>query len=244
MKKLLSSMLVMSILFSCQKNDTQKAAAIVNRIDSTYNKIADIQLEQIQIHNKAFENPKLTEVIKGFENLSPIEKGNKIGDIVARKTGEFQPCDQHIPRKTGDIFIHEEQPDIIMKSNDKSFDKAIRYNDMTVEKVKALQSHFQDLDKSTLGAIAFYEKLSTEDKLKMFSVGSDLIPVPDYQRFVGRELLLAYNLKKLNLYRDLNRYVTRRMYINEFPQGFKNKLNEIKIERGDSKEFDLPFVKY
>lgn len=233
-------MLVMSILFSCQKNDTQEAAAIVNRIDSTYNKIADIQLEQIQIHNKAFENPKLTEVIKGFENLSPIEKGNKIGDIVARKTGEFQPCDQHIPRKTGDIFIHEEQPDII----NKSFDKAIRYNDMTVEKVKALQSHFQDLDKSTLGAIAFYEKLSTEDKLKMFSVGSDRIPVPDYQRFVGRELLLAYNLKKLNLYRDLNRYVTRRMYINEFPQGFKNKLNEIKIERGDGKEFDLPFVKY
>ncbi len=233
-------MLVMSILFSCQKNDNQKAAAIVNRIDSTYNKIADIQLEQIQIHNKAFENSKLTEVIKGFESLSPIEKGNKIGDIVLRRTGDFQPCDQHITRKTGDIFVHIEQPDIV----DKSFDKAIRYNDMTVQKVKALQSHFQDLDKSTLGAIAFYEKLSTEDKLKMFSVGSDLIPVPDYQRFVGRELLLAYNLKKLNLYRDLNRYVTRRMYINEFPQGFKNKLNEIKIETGDSKEFDLPFVKY
>jgi hypothetical protein len=216
---------------SCTNPENQSANV---KIDSTYALIAALKIEQLKITNRYFQDPKVTTAIQEFSNAKTIYDKIKIVDDL-----EHDPSTTTHPKaeKGIDFLTHFE------KIDQQSFDLAIQNNDVVAQQVKLINSYFDGLDKTTLGSIDVYEKLSKDQKVKLLTNPSEFIPVPDYvERYLGRQFLRTYYIQRWLAMERLNRYLIRTRYINEFPQGFRQLGDRTQLE--DKKQFDLNLAKY
>lgn len=211
------------------KKEPPETNAISSKIDSSYAQIADLRIEQLKITNRYFEDPKITEAIQEYAKATTIS--DKIRIVEVNKTWPDEvPRPKETPQGRMDFVSHFD------KIKPEEFDLAIRNNDVVAQQVRLMNNYFGELDKTTLEAIDYYEKLSKEQKARFFNE-TELKPVPDYeQKLLGREFRYNYYLQKQLLFRRLMEYLQRRRFINEFPQGFKQ-FNTIGYL--NDKQFDL-----
>jgi hypothetical protein len=221
-------------LCSCnpRSNTTQAVSA---KIDSAYAQIADLKMEQLKLSNKVLEDPKITAAIQEYANAKTTADKDRIIEIAKPPEipTDTRPAPNEKPTKGGIEFAS-----FLDKISPEAFDLAIRNNDVVVQQVRLMNNYFGGLDSSTMNAMAYYEQLPTDQKVKFFLNEQEFKPVPDYQqRWLGREFRNAYLLQRLLLLNHLNQYLARTKYINEFPQGFKQNMGTSLKE--DEKQFDL-----
>ncbi|MCW3109941.1 MAG: hypothetical protein JWQ09_4447 [Segetibacter sp.] len=222
------------VLFGCHLKDKESDRSA--KIDATYNQIADLTIEQLKITNAAFEDSKVTAAIKEYGNArTAIEKDGIISKAIPDVTFTL-PAPNERKKNGGLEFISF--PD---KVSPNDFDLAIRNNDVVVKQVKLMNAYFAGLDTGTVSAIAFYENLPKDDKIKYFLDYQQLKPLPDFQKiWIRREFQRAYLLQRLLLLERLRMYMVRTKYINEFPQGFKQNTG-VGYQNND-KQFDLALI--
>jgi hypothetical protein len=202
------------------------------RIDSAYALIVGLTIEQLKITNKYFEDPKVTDAILEYSNAKTIYDQIEIVEAL-----DPQQDITHPKAEKGIDFLTE-----FDQIDDASFDLAIQNNDVVAQQVKLMNSYFGGLGKETMDAITFYEAMSRDDKVKLFTNPNAFIPAPDYvQRYIGREFQRTYFLQRYLVLQRLNRYLLQRRYIKEFPQGFRQ-LQQIGYLE-DEKQFDLKLAR-
>jgi hypothetical protein len=228
------------VLTSCgDKMKSSDVEAINSKIDSSYNQISDLSIEQLKIYNQRFENPKITGAIEEYSKAKTISDKRKISDMI----GDIRKSDPTDGRPHGDVNTIKSASyidfiSLLDKFNPQNFDLAIQNNDVVAKQIKLMNNYFSDIDKGTLDAVAFYEKLSKDDKTKLFFNTYQLKPLPDYaQKYIGREFQRAYLLQRLQIAEQLRQEFLRRRFINEFPQGFRQNTNIGLLK--NEKQFDL-----
>jgi len=248
-----SLLLLMIIMAHCstppKEAATDNSKVLLSKIDSEYVKLADLRIAELKDAEKVFgADNNYSDVIKQYEAA---------GADVSRKSAVFWQkfANDDDPKWQRAMAQAEAQMDRILAraeknggivpvfnlvASDRNFDLALKENDFAIQQVKMLNSHFGDASKETLDAIAYYDKLSKDEKVKMLSGNANLTPVPDYQRFIYQRLDRNYFLQKLLLQQQLNKFLQYRCnrYINEFPQGYKTTSYRQVDQTGD-KQFDL-----
>jgi hypothetical protein len=237
-KTLLLAIPMFALLVTGCKTKPKNEDNIAAKVDSTYAMVADLKMEQLKVLNRFFEDSKYTSAIQEYSNAKSVAEKIRIADA-AKVWPDDLPAPNEFRQKVRQGIDFVSYRDGIKPEE---FDLALRNNDAVAEQVKLMNRYFQGLDKPTLDAIDYYENLSREDKLKLFSNEAALTPVPDYVKaWVNREFQYTYNLQQLLLYYRLQRYLQTRRFINEFPQGFKQQQQSLSSLQ-DEKKFDLNLV--
>ena len=105
-----------------------------------------------------------------------------------------------------------------------------------------MNTKFKTLDKTALDAISFYEQLTPDQKKQYFDGTTGLktpgaIPVPDYQKYVSRELQRGYNHYQYHL-QALFYYYYKQKIVNQV-RGFEGNVQNARLIQND-KQFDIP----
>lgn len=245
---LLLSVILFSHCTSSPKETTgsDNATVLLNKIDSEFVKTADMQVAALKAAG-AQENTAISDAIKQYEasGTDVSKKAAIYWDLVAdddneRAEAQGEAAAARWEARHGGI-ISRFNPTI----PDQNFDLAIRQNDLAIQQAKIMNNQFHDGGADMMNAIAYYEKLSKDDKIKMMGSNVSLKPVPDYQYIIARQLERGYLLQRLQIERNLNRYIRNRLnrYLNEFPQGFKSPATSFNdINQYDDRQFDLKNV--
>jgi hypothetical protein len=243
--------LLLSVVFfshctsSPKETAADNATILLNKIDSEFVKTADMQVAALKAAG-AEENTAISNAIRQYEasGTDVSKKAAIYWDLVAdddieRAEAQAAAAEARWEARHGGI-ISRFNPTI----PDRNFDLAIRHNDLAIQQAKIMNNQFHDGSADMMNAIAYYEKLGKEEKIKMLSSNVSLKPVPDYQFLIARQLERGYLLQRLQLERNLNRYIRNRLnrYINEFPQGFKSTTSFNDAGHYDDRQFDLKNV--
>lgn len=225
------------VLTSCSdKSQSSEIEAINAKVDSSFVQIADLTIEQIKIYNETFKDAKVTAAIQEYAKAKTVAEKRSVIDVIEPNDGRPHGDINTIKEKGGIDFISA-----VAKISPESFDLAIRNNDVVAKQVKLMNNYFGELNKETLDAVAFYEKMTKEDKTKLFFNASDFKPAPDYAlRYIGREFQRTYLLQRLQVLQLLRRQFLLKRFVNEFPQGF-NQRGSLSVIEND-KQFDLQFA--
>jgi hypothetical protein len=131
-----------------------------------------------------------------------------------------------------------------------NFDLMIKSNDAFVDQVKFMNSKFSGLDQSAVDAIGFYEKLTPEQKKQFFDIREantpGATPVPDYQKYIARELVRGYNHYQYHLRALFYEYYKQKTQ--NLPRGFEGNDGRRTSDKQSSrqmqndKQFDLQVV--
>jgi hypothetical protein len=225
---------------------TDHAAALLNKIDSEFVKSSDMQVAALKTAG-ATENKAISDAIRQYEasGMDINKKASIYWDLIAddddneRAEAQAAAAEARWETRHGGIISR-----FAVTIPDRNFDLAIQHNDLAVQQAKIMNNQFGDVSADMMNAIAYYEKLSKEDKMKMMGSNVSLKPAPDYQNLIARQLERGYLLQRLQWERNLNRYIRNRLnrYINEFPQGFKPSTSFHDAGLDNDKQFDLKNV--
>lgn len=203
----------------CKEPAEQQQDPTASKIDSVYAQIADLTIEQMKLTTKYVNLPQVTATIEAYSKAKTISDKIRIVDAFKpNEQNKADACDAKATPRGNYVISTRFDPAV----NPQNFDLYLRNNDVAVQQIKLMNSYFNDLDKNSLDAIAFYEQLDSAAKTKLFFLDNSAIAQPDYaKRWMAREFQMTYQLQKAAMMQMLQRYMLQRRYINEFPQGFR-----------------------
>lgn len=237
-------LLCIVVFLSCQPNTENipdTSAAIARNIDSEMIKLADINIERLKVSQKILGNSfdaRYSELIREYEsNTDLVKKAEFIDRII--KEERFTCGDKPHPKEIGGAY-----PGIIRYSLDNTnFDLLVKNNDAFVAQVKFMNSRMQGLDTAAMNALSFYENLTYEQKKQYFEVPAGqnamrAVPMPDFQKYIGRELARGYYHYQYHLQALFYNYYRQKTL--KMLRGGANSQSARLMP--DDKQFDIPVL--